>query len=77
MWTPQERHGGEYLITLTAQDSRGAFTVLTFNLTVVTRNDPPTVEIRSPKPDAVLPGGKEVFLSSIGQDEEGDHITFT
>ncbi len=77
LWTPQERHGGEYLITLTALDSRGAFTVLTFNLTVVTRNDPPTVEIRSPKPDAVVPGGADVFLSSIGQDEEGDHMTFT
>jgi hypothetical protein len=76
IWTPQERHGGEHLVTLTATDNRGESSVLSFNLVVVTRNDPPTVEIKTPSDDAVVPGDGEVFLSSIGLDEEGDHMTF-
>ncbi|UCC93142.1 MAG: hypothetical protein JSW25_00235 [Thermoplasmata archaeon] len=77
VWTPQERHGGEHLVTLTATDSRGGSSVLAFNLTVITVNDPPTVDIKTPREGQVVGGGKEVFLSSIGLDEEEDHITFT
>jgi hypothetical protein len=74
-WTPQERHGGEHLVTLTANDGKGGVTTLSFNLTVITYNDPPTVEIKSPRPNEVLARG-EVFLISIGLDEEGDHLTY-
>jgi hypothetical protein len=76
-WVPQERHGGEHLVTLTVSDGRGGRTVWAFNLTVITSNDPPTVEIRTPTEDAVVPGGGQLFLSSIAVDEEEDHMTFT
>jgi hypothetical protein len=73
-WTPQERHGGEHLVTLEASDPGGAKSTLAFNLTVITRNDPPEVSIQVPEEGAVYEYGEELLLSAQVSDEEGDDL---
>jgi hypothetical protein len=76
-WVPQERHGGDHLVTLEARDLAGLATVMAFNLTVVTYNDPPEVDILAPIEGRVFPHGDEIHLRADAFDEEGEHLTYT
>ena len=73
-WTPEQRHGGEHTVTIEALDTSGGKTVMAFNLTVITVNDPPTIEIIVPPQGQRFPDGEEIRLTALAEDEEGAHL---
>lgn len=73
-WMPEERHGGEHLVTIEAKDQEGLTAKISFELLVVTFNDPPTAVIHSPNEGTTFAHDEEVLLSVLAQDEEGEHL---
>ncbi len=74
-WTPGQEHVGEHVIVIEASDSEGAVTTMTFNVTVVLRDDPPTVTIVQPADGSVISSEDAVDLEATAEDEEGAHLT--
>ncbi len=74
-WTPGQEHVGEHVIVIEASDGEGAVTTMTFNVTVVLRDDPPTVTIVLPVDGAVLSSLDAMDLQAAAGDEEGASLT--
>ncbi len=74
-WTPLDSHVGEHLVTIEATDSVGAKATMSFNLTVVPRNDPPIAVIMMPMEGQSFEHDDELNLFVQAEDEEGHHLT--
>jgi hypothetical protein len=69
-FTPTQANVGSYSVQVRAQDRDGLYVTLTFDVTVVARNDPPVVSIRVETLKAHLREGDSVSLAADVEDED-------